>query len=333
MTDSPRTSDPAAGPAPAPELARFDRLERIRAGLPPEEEAGEKAGHREAVAVLADVVERDGTELSATEYRQRQLASADHLGLLDAMWQDAIAGPRTERYRQLLLDVVPARLRGRGRRIGRATWLWRTLRAVEAAGLDAREVMQAAVNSRDLAGARDVAAVIDDRIRRQAGVERLVPLPQSRWSEQVPQVDDPAQQKYVSQLAAAMDARAMRLGAFTAEQAPEWATGTLGPVPAAAGERAGWEAKAAPVAAYRELYAWDSPSEPIGPEPAMASPEKRAAWHAAAAALGPPGGWPGPARSGHRVAAADPRQLPGGDGLGAAVRHARAAVGAIGRAA
>ena len=47
------------------------------------------------------------------------------------------------------------------------------------------------------------------------------------------------------------------------------------------------------MAAFREMYGWDSPSEPIGPEPAMAAPEKRAAWHAAAAALGQPADGPG----------------------------------------
>jgi hypothetical protein len=138
----------------------------------------EPPDHREAAAVLADVIARDGAELSATEYRQRQVANADHLGLLDAMWQDAIAGPRTERYRQLLLEVVPPAYVAAADESAKATWLWRTLRAVEAAGLDAREVMRAAVNSRDLAGARDVAAVIDDRIRKQADVGRLVPLTQ-----------------------------------------------------------------------------------------------------------------------------------------------------------
>src|SRR5262249_1984908 len=41
MTSSPRAADPAAGPAPAPEIARYDRLQRLRAGLPagqPDEE-------------------------------------------------------------------------------------------------------------------------------------------------------------------------------------------------------------------------------------------------------------------------------------------------------
>jgi hypothetical protein len=88
MTDSPRMSDPEPGPQAAPGLARFDRLERVRAG-PPAEVPGEESeapGYHEASAVLADVIARDGTELSATEYQRRQLANADHLGLLDAMW-------------------------------------------------------------------------------------------------------------------------------------------------------------------------------------------------------------------------------------------------------
>ncbi len=241
MTSSPRTSAPAAGPAPAPELARHDRLERVRAGLPPAEpgeESEEAADRREAVAVLADIIARDGTELSAIEYRRRQLASADHLALLDSMWQDAISRPRTERYRQILADVVPPAHANEAGESPTATWLWRTLRAAEAAGLDARQVMQSAVDSRPLTGARDVAAVIDARIRRQIDIDPLVPLPEGRWSDQVPQVDDPAEQKYLSQLAAAADGRVDRLGPFVAEQRPQWAIEAFGEVPAESGSTA-----------------------------------------------------------------------------------------------
>jgi len=288
MTGSPRAADPAAGPAPAPELARFDRAERLREGIPPE--SPEQAeGQREAAAVLADIIGRDGTELSATEYRARQLANADHLGLLDAMWQDATAGPRVARYRQILDEVVPPVYAVAADRSSRATWLWRTLRGVEAAGLDVREVLREAVDRRSLAGARDVCAVIDDRIRKQA--DHLVPLPEGRWSDRVPQVDDPALQKYLGQLAAAADGRVERLGPFVAQQRPEWAVASLGEVPEEPEARAQWEAKAARVEAYRERY-WDHPAEPIGPEPALASPEKRAAWHAAAEALGRPADGP-----------------------------------------
>jgi hypothetical protein len=39
------------------------------------------------------------------------------------------------------------------------------------------------------------------------------------------------------------------------------------------------------VAAYREMYGYDHPTDPIGPEPSCDSPEKRAAWHAGMQAL------------------------------------------------
>lgn len=291
MTNRPRKADPAAGPAAAPELARWDKLQQFReVGQlgEPDAAAEEEADYRDAAAVLADVVERDGTELSATEYRAQRLADADHLGLLDTMWQDAVTRPRADRYRQMLEDALPPGYRAGAADSPTATWLWRTLRAVDAAGLDVGEHLQAAVDSRSLAGAEDVAAVVDSRLRKQAGIDTLVPQPQGSWSEQVPQVSDPGAQKYLSQLAAAMDARRERLGTFTAETAPEWATSVLGPVPEDSAAREEWAAKAAPVAAYRELYAWDSASEPVGPEPRFAAPEKRAAWHAAAQALGRP---------------------------------------------
>ncbi len=52
-------------------------------------------------------------------------------------------------------------------------------------------------------------------------------------------------------------------------------------------DRLEWQRRAADIGAYRELYSYDHPTEPIGPEPTGDSPEKRAAWHAAFAALGP----------------------------------------------
>jgi hypothetical protein len=48
-----------------------------------------------------------------------------------------------------------------------------------------------------------------------------------------------------------------------------------------------WKQSASHIAAYRELFGWDHPDEPIGPEPSGDVPEKRAAWHAAFAELGP----------------------------------------------
>jgi len=45
------------------------------------------------MAVLADVLARDATELAATEYRARQPSDADHLGLLHAIWMDLTSAP------------------------------------------------------------------------------------------------------------------------------------------------------------------------------------------------------------------------------------------------
>ena len=147
------------------------------------------------------------------------------------------------------------------------------------------EVVRQAIESRSLAGARDLASVIDARIRRMTGP--LVPQPQRPWSERVPAVADPERQRFLTELAAAMDARKERIGEHAAEHPPGWAARALGAVPDDPLDRLEWQRRAAEIGAYRELYGYEHPDEPIGPEPTGDSPEKRAAWHAAFAALGP----------------------------------------------
>ena len=143
--------------------------------------------------MLADVLEHDGAEISASELRDRNLANADHLSVLNAMWQGETVGPRNERYRQLVEDALPPEYRGELQPTSK--WLYRTLSMAEAAGLDASEVVTTAVESRPLAGSRDVAAVIDARIRER--VYPLVPLPPKPWQEQVPEVADPEMQRFL----------------------------------------------------------------------------------------------------------------------------------------
>ena len=242
------------------------------------------ASQRDPAAVLADVLARDGADKSASEIQRQNLRNADHLALLNSIWQDQLAGLRTNRYQQILFETLPSEYAGAGSS-PQATWLWRTLRGAEAAGLDARQVVEEAVNSRPLTGARDVASVIDARIRERVG--SLVPQAPGTWSAQVPDVDDPARRDTFRELAAMMDERTDRLGKFTAEQRPEWAIHALGDVPADPQQRAGWEHRAAQVAAYREMYGYDHPGDPIGAEPSCDSPGKRAAWHAGMQALGP----------------------------------------------
>jgi hypothetical protein len=156
------------------------------------------------------------------------------------------------------------------------------------AGLDPGEVARTAVASQDLAGARDIASVIDARIRHR--IDPLLPQPQRPWASRIPHLPDPDRQAYPAEVAALMDDRRQRLGQHAAQAVPAWAVTALGPVPAGAAARSGWEARAASIAAYRETYGYNHPDDPIGPEPAHQTPEQRAAWYEAFLVLGPADG-------------------------------------------
>jgi hypothetical protein len=243
-----RPGGPQPGTRPAPGLGRYERIRRERAGFPA---AGHAAGRRsldprEPIAVLADVLGRDGAELSASAIRRRNLANADHLAVLHAIWTAETRGAREERYRELVMAALPDGYRQPLSH--QARWLFRTLRAAELAGLDPYVVVRTAVASRDLAGSRDIASVLDARIRSHVG--RPVPHPQGPWAEQVAQLPDPGRRAYLARIAALMDDRTRRLGQHAAQVTPAWAIAALGPVPADTASRRDWERKASPIAAY-----------------------------------------------------------------------------------
>ena len=287
FTTPPKAADPQPGTRAAPELDRYERIRREREGfLPAQPAAGPgNLDPREPIAVLADVLDRDGAELSASETRRRNLANADHLGVLNAIWAAETRGARDDRYRELVMAALPAGYRQPLSH--QARWLFRTLHAAELAGLDPAEVTRTAIASRDLAGARDIASVLDARIRQR--VDPLLPQPQGPWAERVPQLPDPERRAYLAEIAAMMDDRKQRLGQHAAQIAPAWAITALGPVPDDAAVRQEWERKASSIAAYREMYGYDHPDDPIGPEPTRDTPDQRAAWHEAFLALGPAG--------------------------------------------
>ena len=284
FTTPARAADPQPGSRPAPELGRYDRIRHERKGFPASHPAPSPAGPEQhlPVAVLADVLNRDGAELSATETRRRNLANADHLAVLHAIWTAETTSARHDRYRQLVAAALPP-----GHRCElshRARWLYRTLHAAELAGLDSAEIITSTIAARDLSGSRDIAAVLDARIRQR--VNPLLPQPQGPWTSRVPQLSDPARQAYLTGIATLMDDRTRRLGQHTAQTAPAWAITALGPVPADPAARQDWARRAAPIASYREMYGYDHPGDPIGSEPSHQAPDQRAAWHQAFAALG-----------------------------------------------
>ena len=287
ITRIPRAADVRQGSLPAPELARLRKITREHAALEPEPRAAgeeETAPSRDASAVLADVLRRDGTVFSATETLRGELANADHLGVLGSIWYDLIRRSQADRFEASLREVLPATDAEAALSDPACTWLWRTLREAESAGLNAGQVLHSAVNSEPLTGARHVARVIDARIRRT--LDGQVPQPPGSWLQRVPEVADPELRRYLTELAAAMDDRVRRLGEHAVQTRPAWAIEALGDVPGDPAARAIWRERAAHLAAYRELYGYDSKADAIGPEPGKNSPEARADWHAGFAVLG-----------------------------------------------
>ena len=103
FTQSPKTADPAPGPRPAPELARYDRIHAERADLPAP--ASAPAVPDTALGVLTAVLNQDGQQQSAIQTRHQALADADHLARLHAIWTAETTPAREQHYRDLLMNT------------------------------------------------------------------------------------------------------------------------------------------------------------------------------------------------------------------------------------
>jgi hypothetical protein len=286
-TEPTQVANARPGTRPAPELHRAAQVENQRAGLPPPPPQAPEVKdtpRREAVAVLADVLAHEEADTAATEVLRRNLSSADHMAILHAQWEGETRPLTIARYELLVRAALGPQYAGT-ELSHKAIWLWRTLRAAEAAGHDAGQLVRQAVAEWPLEDAEDIAAVLDHRIR--ARTARQIPQPADSWSQRVPETADPEHQRYLRELAAAMDDRTERIGEHLAARPPAWAILAFGLVPEDPVSRLEWERRAGRTGAYRELYGYEHPSDPIGPEPFAATPEKRALWHAAFRQLTP----------------------------------------------
>ena len=277
-----RIADPRPGPRPAPELARQERLDREHAGLGDAQDARLAREEVTAEQVLAQCLGRDGQQLSATDTRAAEWSDADRLDVLGVQWQHVTRDAAEHRYRAAVHAALTEEEARQVLADPAATWLWRTLREAEAAGLDGAAAVRHAVASGPFTDAGSVARVLDWRIRQLT--DGMPALAAGSWASQVPQTGDPDTDRYAAELAEAMTDRQRRLGEHAAEHPPAWAH-ALGPVPEHPLDRAAWEHKAGQVAAYREMWGWTHPSEPIGPRPGPQSPEACGSWQAAAEAL------------------------------------------------
>ncbi|SCL17774.1 conjugative relaxase domain-containing protein, TrwC/TraI family [Micromonospora nigra] len=164
--------------------------------------------------------------------------------------------------------------------------LSRQLRVVEQAGHDARAALRTALAAGPLDGARSVAQVVHHRISGAFKDVGLAPAPGA--VDLVP--DDLSEQwrDYLAELGERAEDRRRELGIQVAQEQPQWAVETLGPLPADMAERMEWEHRASQIAAYREACEFDDQAVVLPPSPGISSTEKRAAWHEAWRAAGRP---------------------------------------------
>jgi hypothetical protein len=263
-----RAADLSPGPRPSPDVADPGA-------------GGAWRPHR--LTVLAGVLDREQGDLTGTEVMRRELDHAASLATLAPVWADVTRACSTRRHEAAIRALLPPGDWQRIREDAERGTLARLLRAAELAGHDTDGVIRHAVGKRDFAGARSIAAVLHGRIRRIVGTPE--PVAALGYHARTPVIDDPVDGAFAVELAAAMDARAAVLGERAALDRQVWAVSVLGEVPADPADRADWTRRAGIAAAYREELGWASQTDPIGRAPEQASPELRASWHAAYAAL------------------------------------------------
>jgi AAA domain len=270
VTERVHAADLSPDPRPAPDLED-----------PAASEDPESRPHR--LAVLAGVLEREQAEATATETMRHELEQAASLATLAPMWADVTRTHATRQYEHTIRSRLPSDEWHRYQQDAERGTLTRLLRAADLAGHDVYDVLRRTIERRDFAGAHSIAAVLHGRVQRIVGT----PEPQANASylDRTPVIEDPGADRFARKLAAAMDERVSLLGNRAAMDRPIWALRYLGEVPADPLDRADWVRRAGAAAAYREERGYADETEAIGPAPERASPEQRASWHAAYAAL------------------------------------------------
>jgi hypothetical protein len=259
-----------------PEIVR----ERMRQA----EMHGEVVEQREsadAVTLAGEVLRRLDEPMSAIETRERAFSNADSMAVLWPIWNDQVRADGARRYERELRKLLDGETADSVMRD--TDDLFRALRHAELAGQDAAGVLREAVEARTLEGARSVSGVLASRVRE--ATEGIPALPRDSWLDKVPACDDLERQDFLARLATAMDGRQERLGEHVAETQPVWAREALGELPEAGPEREAWISSAGKIASAREMLGWEHAGRALGAMPGTSSPEFRAEWQNALAAM------------------------------------------------
>ena len=235
------------------------------------------------LTVLAAVLEQEQSKQAATETMRKELERAASLATLAPVWTDVTRAHAVRQYERTLRSLLgPAEWQRYEQDPERGT-LTRLLRGAELAGYHVDAVLSRAIEGRGFDDARSIAAVLHGRVQRLVGTAE--PVATGSYADRTPALEDPVAGRFARDLAVAMDERVSLLGIRAAMDRPVWALVHLGDVPAEPVDRADWLRRAGVVAAYREERGYAHETDPIGPAPERTSPEQRASWHTACAAL------------------------------------------------
>lgn len=245
---------------------------------------------RTAKAVLGDLLERAEEErgalaqqAQAVEDEKSTFRNVDRL--IDAV--NIMSGGRTSNTLDHLAaeGVITAEEREAFAADEAMGSVGRLLRHAEVSGHDPAQLVRDALERKSLKDATSVGRVLHARLRHEVGT--MAPRISS-YRDLIPSWTPERWRPHLEDLAEKADQRRHELGARVAEEQPQWARETLGPVPADPLRRAVWESRAGWAAADRENSEYSDEANALGPAPPAGLPEKHAIWCTAHDALGLP---------------------------------------------
>ena len=228
---------------------------------------GEPMAQAEPMAVMAEVLERTSSSITATEAMREAQAFATNTAHLLTMYTAATRGPAYQAIDQAVRERVSPAQYARYAAEPQRPVFQRLVLAATLAGEDLGEVVDQAT-AKDFTGARSVSAVMHGRLEA-AGAGRAARGQSVTWAERVPEVGRPAVRALGQRLADAMDARATELAHAQAARPQPWVLSTLGAYPADGSDalKADWLARVGSAASYREAAGINDPTVPAGAPP------------------------------------------------------------------
>ena len=236
------------------------------------------------MTVLEQVLRNDDAERSALEHFRADMDYQGSMPANEPEWRGYTEEIGAEQYAAQVAQLLPASqveqlLQDPGS-------VWALMREAEQLGHDPRALLTEAIGQRSMDDARDVAALLYDRVQNTVArrePEREVDL--SSYVARTPQLED-ARAEHCMKLAEVIDARRDVLGEQAAVTPPAWALREIGPVPEEPLARMDWERRVGVIERFREERGITDDKTVIGPMPKIGG--GRIDWEAAYIALGRP---------------------------------------------